>query len=134
MFFMFLWGVVYFYFYFFCNILRINPWLVVQNLTRHTCAFQSSQHHFAGGPNTEKIKSSVQALKLLWADWAMLSEHTARGFLASWKKYFSEFSCSTWTQNIKKKSRTYCMCIFGCRIEVVYYWIIRNWKILCRTN
>ena len=39
---------------------------------------------------------------------------------------FSEFSCSTWTQNIRRKSRTCCMCIFGCRVEVVYYWIIRR--------
>ena len=35
----------------------------------------------------------------------MLSEHTAR-FLGSWKKYFSGFSCSIWTRNIRRKSRT----------------------------
>ena len=46
----------FFIIFFFCNILRINPWLVVQNLARRTCTFQSSQHHFAGGPNIEKIK------------------------------------------------------------------------------
>ena len=73
----------------------------------------------------EKIKSSVQALKLLWAEWLTLSEHTAR-FLWSWKKYFSRLSCSIWTQNIRRKSKTCCMCIFGCRIEIAYYWITRK--------
>ena len=119
-FFMFLGGVFYFF-----NILRINPWLAVQNLTGHKYTFQSLRHHFAGGPNTEKIiKSSVQALKQLWAEWSMLSEHTGRWFLGSWKKYFSGFSCIC-TQNIRKKSRTYRTCMFGCRIEVIYYWIIK---------
>ena len=112
------------YFMFFCNFLRIIPWLVVQKLTGHKCTTPFCRWR-KNSKLWEKIKSSGQALKLLWDEWPTLNEHTAR-FLGSWKKYFSGFSSSIWPKNISRKISTCCTCIFGCRIKVAYCWTIRK--------
>ena len=123
MFFMFLGGVFLFIFFYFPE---NKPLTCIANIKRAQIHISEFSMPFCRwGKHSklwEKTKSSVQALKLLWADRSMLSEHTAR-FLGSCKKYISGFSCSTWTQNIRRKIRT---CRFGCRIEVAYYWIIRK--------
>ena len=114
----------------FCNFLRINLQLVVQKL------IGPQIHHFivrdaiffAGGantvPNSEKkcnrqFKHRAAVNKLF--EMATLTEDTAQDFWDLGKNTFSFSGFSYAVHGLRRKSRTCCMCIFGCRIEVAYY-------------